>query len=646
MALTTPIQNNIIGDIEAQLGQNIPILKKAVFRIIAFALAGIFIILYLFGTDAFKQRFAQTANSFWLGILGELVNTFRQQATFWTGGADVVSNVGTGNLDAGTQLVNNNTGIVYTVDITVPLFIGTVPFALTATIGGEIGNLNVGDIVNFVEPLAGLEDTAIITLGAITWSSQTSGTANALTGVAYGNNQYVTVGASGTILTSPFGINWTSRTSGTGNNLEDITYGNNQYVTVGGSGTILTSPDAITWTSRTSGTANALLDAVYGSSLYVTVGASGTILTSPDVITWTSRTSGTANALTNITYGNNQYVAVGLSGTILTSPDAITWTTQTSGTSNNLAGIIYNNDQYVTVGASGTILTSSDGITWTLQSSGTANDLENITYGNNQYVAVGLSGTILTSPDAITWTTQTSGTSNALFDIAYGNNQYVAVGASGTILISIGSIINGEDQEALETYRTRVIAAYQKRPQGGSLADYEKWGLEAPNAENIYVYADSGNPGKVDIYVEVDNQVDGIPTSSQLAIVEDYINFNPVTGIADRRPVTAEINMFGITRRIFDVEIFSLSPDTPELRTDIEDAISNILLTKEPFILGLSTNRNDTIQQGEIFGIVFAIAGAAGSTFNDLILSESSIGIDIAVLGEGEKAKLGTVTFS
>jgi uncharacterized phage protein gp47/JayE len=572
MALTTPtiteIQNNIIGDIEAQLGQNIPILKKAVFRIIAFALAGIFIILYLFGTDAFKQRFAQTANSFWLGILGELVNTFRQQATFWTGGADVVSNVGTGNLDAGTQLVNNNTGIVYTVDITVPLFIGTVPFALTATIGGEIGNLNVGDIVNFVEPLAGLEDTAIITLGAITWSSQTSGTANALTGVAYGSNQYVTVGASGTILTSPFGINWTSRTSGTGNNLEDITYGNNQYVTVGGSGTILTSPDAITWTSRTSGTANALLDAVYGSSLYVTVGASGTILTSPDAITWTSRTSGTANALTNITYGNNQYVAVGLSGTILTSPDAITWTTQTSGTS------------------------------------------------------------------------------NALFDIAYGNNQYVAVGASGTILISIGSIINGEDQEALETYRTRVIAAYQKRPQGGSLADYEKWGLEAPNAENIYVYADSGNPGKVDIYVEVDNQVDGIPTSSQLAIVEDYINFNPVTGIADRRPVTAEINMFGITRRIFDVEIFSLSPDTPELRTDIEDAISNILLTKEPFILGLSTNRNDTIQQGEIFGIVFAIAGAAGSTFNDLILSESSIGIDIAVLGEGEKAKLGTVTFS
>jgi uncharacterized phage protein gp47/JayE len=216
---------------------------------------------------------------------------------------------------------------------------------------------------------------------------------------------------------------------------------------------------------------------------------------------------------------------------------------------------------------------------------------------------------------------------------------------AGTILTSVGSLIDGEDQEDLETYRTRVVASYQKKPQGGALADYEKWGLEAPNVINIYPYEDSGNPGKVDIHVEVDNQIDGIPTSTQLVTVEDYINFDPITGRADRRPVTAEINMFGITRRTFDVEIFSLTPTSTELETDIENALSSALLAKAPFVLGLSTNRFDTIQQGELFGIVFTIASAAGSTFNDLILKESGIGIDLAVLGEGEKAKLGTVSF-
>ena len=52
---------------------------------------------------------------------------------------------------------------------------------------------------------------------------------------------FVTVGQSGTILTSSDGISWTERTSGTSMYLEDITYGNGTFVTVGSSRTILTA---------------------------------------------------------------------------------------------------------------------------------------------------------------------------------------------------------------------------------------------------------------------------------------------------------------------------------------------------------------------------------------------------------------------
>ena len=61
---------------------------------------------------------------------------------------------------------------------------------------------------------------------------------------------YVSVGDSGTLLTSSDGTSWTSRTSGSSENLWNIYYENSTFVSVGGSGIILTSTDGTTWTSQ------------------------------------------------------------------------------------------------------------------------------------------------------------------------------------------------------------------------------------------------------------------------------------------------------------------------------------------------------------------------------------------------------------
>ena len=74
---------------------------------------------------------------------------------------------------------------------------------------------------------------------------------------------FVSVGYSGTILTSPDGTSWTSRTSGTPDDLRGVTYGNGLFVTVGGSGILLTSPDGLYWTERTSGTSRNLQGVTY-----------------------------------------------------------------------------------------------------------------------------------------------------------------------------------------------------------------------------------------------------------------------------------------------------------------------------------------------------------------------------------------------
>ena len=74
-------------------------------------------------------------------------------------------------------------------------------------------------------------------------------------------------------------------------------------MTIGGSGTILTSSDGTSWTSRTSVASDTLWGVIYGKSAYlVVVGTLGTVLTSSDLTTWTSRTSNTSNNLLEVTY--------------------------------------------------------------------------------------------------------------------------------------------------------------------------------------------------------------------------------------------------------------------------------------------------------------------------------------------------------
>ena len=113
------------------------------------------------------------------------------------------------------------------------------------------------------------------------------------------------------------------------------------FVTVGDSGTILTSPDGTSWTERTSGTSDSLYGVTYGNGLFVTVGDFGIIHTSPDGLSWTKRRTVTSDYLQGVTYGNGLFVSVGDSGTILTSSDGTTWTSRTSGTSNSLYGVTY-----------------------------------------------------------------------------------------------------------------------------------------------------------------------------------------------------------------------------------------------------------------------------------------------------------------
>ena len=361
----------IISDIEAALSQTIPIIPKAVWRRVAMALAGAWLILYKYGTQLHRERFVQTASIEWLRLLGELVAVNQQAASTWAGTASIICTGSVGAIDAGTQFLNSLTGVVYLVETGIIITPGTLVLSLFSGSSGDIGNLTTGDVLDIVSPLAGVALTA--------------------TAVA---------------------------------------------------------------------------------------------------------------------------------------------------------------------------------------------------------------------------TTQ-----------------------------------SGDDAEDVETYRQRVLNAYQKKPQGGATTDYEQWGLEAPNVINIYPYA-AATPGEVDIYVEVDNQVDGIPDAAQLDETEEYLLYDPVTGRRTRRPITATLNMLAITRREFDVEVISLSPDTPANRTAIDDALEAYMLERAPYIRGLSLMRTDTISQIEVTALIFQVLNPLGATIASCEVSDIGGPVYSYTLLAGEKSKIGVVTYA
>jgi len=91
-----------------------------------------------------------------------------------------------------------------------------------------------------------------------TWTKQTSGVAQNLYGVAYGNHQYLCVGQSGVILVSSNGTAWQPVSSGVTNDLLAITFAAGQFLAVGKWGAIVRSTNGASWETQNSSTTNQL----------------------------------------------------------------------------------------------------------------------------------------------------------------------------------------------------------------------------------------------------------------------------------------------------------------------------------------------------------------------------------------------------
>lgn len=206
------------------------------------------------------------------------------------------------------------------------------------------------------------------------------------------------------------------------------------------------------------------------------------------------------------------------------------------------------------------------------------------------------------------------------------------------------TVTTGADAETAEEYRARVITYCQARPQGGAYADYREWGAAVEGILHIYPY--TGMPGEVDVYCESTAAIDadGIPTQDLLDDVYDAIQVE-VSGLATRRPVSAAINVYPISRTEFTITVNGLDVgdggDEDTVTTAINEAVDEYLRTREPFIVGLSVApRKDRITRSGVASVAESIAHAAGASLTSVDL-ENNLGSIVAyTLSDGEKAKI------
>jgi hypothetical protein len=177
MALETrtiaEINDLIINQIEAQIGQTIPVLPKAFVRILAKVIAGMGIILYKVAGWIFLQLFVSTASFRPVTILGKTVIPLIEWGKLVGVGEPDNASSAVLEIDltvlsfpntllSGTQFRSPITGTLYLTLQDYTLSSGSETIEVTAVSTGEIGNLDDGDNLQLVNDLGFIESEAIV----------------------------------------------------------------------------------------------------------------------------------------------------------------------------------------------------------------------------------------------------------------------------------------------------------------------------------------------------------------------------------------------------------------------------------------------------------------------------------------------------
>ena len=183
MSLKTPtvneISENIVAQLESSLNQKVPELPRSFIRVLAKSLAAVFVLLYKYAGFSLLQSFVKTATIEPTEINGSLISPLVEWGRLIGIGDPTpatqaelkieisVTNQSNDALPSGTQLVSSKNGVIYITNTSVFLNSSSVTVDVVAASdqsqtggSGTQGNLQIGDVVSFANPLPAVQQDA------------------------------------------------------------------------------------------------------------------------------------------------------------------------------------------------------------------------------------------------------------------------------------------------------------------------------------------------------------------------------------------------------------------------------------------------------------------------------------------------------
>lgn len=205
-------------------------------------------------------------------------------------------------------------------------------------------------------------------------------------------------------------------------------------------------------------------------------------------------------------------------------------------------------------------------------------------------------------------------------------------------------LVSGSVDEDIEDYRNRVLIAFKRKAQGGSLGDYYLWATEVAGIVDAFPYVLES--GTIVVYlVSAGSGKDRTPSGSVTPNpFPEWENGNmksisgsglfyqaamAINGTTDmkntRRPAGAVVELRMPNYIGYRVEITELNPATNDINAKIKDAIVSYLDTKKPNILALGYTKQDaTINASKLNAAIQNAINADGGTYNSFVLKNSA----------------------
>lgn len=221
----------------------------------------------------------------------------------------------------------------------------------------------------------------------------------------------------------------------------------------------------------------------------------------------------------------------------------------------------------------------------------------------------------------------------------------------------LSTTTTGVDDETEAHYRSRVVNRYSNQPQGGALSDYRIWAFDAQGVLQTYPYNGENSPGDVIIFVAgtTDAYPDRIPDRALCVAVGEACTYDPETGIANRKPLTAILdpdndgtyrNVKPVTVAAIDVYVTGVAGvDAGDFGAEFKSVAETYLLGREPYIRGLSddNNRSNSVQTNSLIALANSVATGLKGQFGTVAMKINDATVENYTLGSGELCKLGNL---